>query len=119
MKKRRSRARSRAAASAGGLMLAPMVALMRLPLLAAEAGKSGKLARETALALNEKVEAASEGMFAAQSSMLGSLMQFWPDVLAGRTPAVLSGAAVRRSMDAALAPASRRVAANYRRLSKP
>ena len=97
-------------------MLAPMVALMRLPLIAAEARNSGKWAAESALAINEKMAAMAEGVFAAQMSLLGSASQFWPEVLAGKTPSVLSGVAVERSLDAALAPASRRVAANFRRL---
>ena len=99
-------------------MLAPMVALMRLPLIAAEARNSGKWATESALAVNEKMAAMTEGIFAAHMSLLGSASQFWPEVLAGKTPAVLSGAAVERLLDAAMAPASRRVAANFRRLSK-
>jgi 6-phosphogluconate dehydrogenase len=99
-------------------MLAPVVALMRLPLIAAEARNSGKWAAESALAVNEKMAAMAEGVFAAHMSLLGSASQFWPEVLAGKTPAVLSGAAVERLLDAAVAPASRRVAANFRRLSK-
>lgn len=99
-------------------MLAPMVALMRLPLMAAEARNTGKWAAESALAINEKMAAMAEGAFAAQMSLLGSASQFWPEVLAGKTPSVLSGVAVERSLDAALAPAGRRVAANFRRLSK-
>lgn len=107
-----------AGASAGALMLAPMVAMMRLPLMAAEAGNSGKWAAESALAVNEKMAAIAEGAFAAHMSLLGSAAQFWPEVLAGKTPSVLTGAAVERSLHAALAPASRRVRANFRRLSK-
>jgi 6-phosphogluconate dehydrogenase len=99
-------------------MLAPMVALMRLPLMAAEAGNTGKWAAESALAINEKVTAVAEGMFAAHMSLLGSAAQFWPEVLAGKTPSVLNGVAAERSFDAALGPVSRRVAANFRRLSK-
>jgi len=117
MKNRRSR-RYGALAAPGGLALAPMVAAMRLPLLAAEAGNVGKLASETGLAVTEKIEAAAEGMVAAQWSLFSSALSFWPDVFSGKTPAMLSGAAVERSMQAALAPASRRVSANYRRLSK-
>ncbi len=122
MKNRRS-ARYRVASfgsglGAGGLALAPMVAAMRLPLLAAEAGNVGKLASETGLAVTEKIEAAAEGIVAAQWSLFASAVSFWPEVFSGKTPSILSGAAVERSMQAALAPASRRVSANYRRLSK-
>ncbi|MEP9389095.1 hypothetical protein [Mesorhizobium sp. KR9-304] len=116
MKNRRST--KSAGASAGGLMLAPMVALMRLPLIAAEARNSGTWATESALAVNEKIAAIAEGAFAAHMSLLGSAAQFWPEVLAGKTPSVLTGAAVERSLHAALVPAGRRVRDNFRRLSK-
>ena len=118
MRKHRSRRGTGATAQVGGLMLAPMVALMRLPLMAAEARSGSKWAAESALAVNEKMAAMAEGVFAAQMSLLGSASQFWPEVLAGKTPSVLSGVAIGRSLDAALAPASRRVAANFSRLSK-
>ena len=51
-------------------MLAPMVALMRLPLIAAEARNSGKWAAESALAVNEKVGAMAEGFVACRSFRL-------------------------------------------------
>jgi hypothetical protein len=56
-------------------MLAPVVALMRLPLIAAEARNSGKWAAESALAVNEKMAAMAEGAFAAHMSLLGSASQ--------------------------------------------
>jgi len=99
------------------LMLAPMVAFMRLPLMAAEAGGTGLWATETALAVSEKAAALAEGALAAQWSLMASAARFWPEVLAGRTPAVLSGAAVERAVNAALKPAGRRVRANFRRLA--
>ncbi|MBL8576073.1 MAG: hypothetical protein JNK47_02510 [Mesorhizobium sp.] len=117
MKNRRSR-RYGAIAVPPGLALAPMVAAMRLPLLAAEAGTVGKIASETGLAVREKIEAAAEGIVAAQWSLFSSALSFWPEILSGKTPSVISGAAAERSLQAALAPASRRVRANYRRLSK-
>ena len=92
-------------------MLAPMVALMRLPLMAAEARSGSKWAAKSALAVNEKMAAMAEGVFAAQMSLIGSASQFWPEVLAGKTPSVLSGVAIGRSLDAALGagqPARRR-----------
>lgn len=99
------------------LMLAPMVVFMRLPLIAAEAGSAGLRATETTLAVNEKAAALMEGAFAAQWSMMVSAARFWPEVLSGRTPALLSGAAVERALNAALRPAGRRVRANFRRLA--
>jgi hypothetical protein len=99
------------------LMLAPMVAFLRLPLMAAEAGSGEFWATETALAVNEKAAALVEGALAAQWSLMASAARFWPEVLAGRTPAVLSGAAVARAVNAALKSAGRRVRANFRRLA--
>jgi hypothetical protein len=118
MAKRRSGFLLPSNAGNAGLALAPMVAAMRFPLLAAEAGNVVKLASETGLAVTEKIEAVAEGMVAAHWSLFASAVSFWPEVFSGKTPSTLSGAAVERSMHAALAPATRRVKANYRRLSK-
>ena len=105
------------AALGGDLMLAPMVVFMRLPVMAAEAGSAGAWATETALAVNEKTAAIAEGVLAAQMSLFLSASRFWPEVLSGRTPSILSGAAIEHSLNAALRPAGRRVRANFRRLA--
>ncbi|ODT08442.1 MAG: hypothetical protein ABS58_02605 [Mesorhizobium sp. SCN 65-20] len=98
-------------------MLAPMVVAMRLPMMATEA-RTGKMLRgESLTAVTEKTAAMAEGVVAAQISYLNSAMQFWPEVLAGKTPSVLNGVAAQRSVAAALRPASKRVKANFRRLS--
>ena len=101
----------------GNFMLAPMVAMMRLPIMAGEAGSRTPWSGETARAVSEKAVATAEGLFAAQMSMMGSIAAFWPEIMAGRTPSVLNGVAVERSVQAALAPAGRAVKANFRRLS--
>jgi hypothetical protein len=98
------------------LMLAPAVALMRLPLMAEEAQAGAGV--ETARAISEKTAAMAEGVVAAHLSMLGSLADFWPEVLAGRIPSILDGRALQKSMEAALEPAGRRVKANFSRLSR-
>ena len=98
-------------------MLAPSVAMMRMPLMLAEAG-NGKWATESAMAVNEKIAATAEGLFAAQMSLFGSVSQFWPEVFAGKTPSIFNGVALEKSVDAALAPAGRQVTANFRRLSR-
>jgi hypothetical protein len=100
------------------LMLAPAVIMMRLPLLAAEAGRSSGVGVETARAVSEKAAALAEGAAAAQMSLFGAAMSFWPEVASGRVPALLSGKAIERSLDAALKPIGRRVRANHRRLSR-
>ncbi|QKD06427.1 hypothetical protein [Mesorhizobium loti] len=106
------------AASIGAdLMLAPLVAMMRLPLMAKDAGSNQPWGTETARAVNEKTAAMAEGAFAAQMSVLQSASRFWPEVLSGRTPSLFNGVAAERSISAALKPASRAVKANFRRLS--
>jgi hypothetical protein len=90
---------------------------MRLPLMAADAQSGRPWATETARAVNEKTAAIAEGAFAAQMSFIRSASLFWPEVFSGRTPSVMNGVAIERSINAALKPASRRVAANFRRLS--
>ncbi|MGX7873296.1 hypothetical protein ACVDG5_011360 [Mesorhizobium sp. ORM6] len=98
-------------------MLAPMVAMMRLPLMAMDAGSSRPWSTETARAMSEKTVAMAEGALAAQMSFLHSALRFWPEVLSGRTPSLFNGIAAERSISAALKPASRAVKANFRRLS--
>lgn len=106
------------AAVAGNLMLAPMVAAMRLPLLAAEAQVFLPWRTESLRAVTEKMSAVGEGIVAAQLAYLQSLSGFWPELISGRTPALLSGVAAERSVTAALRPTSRRVKANFKRLSR-
>ena len=111
-------AAAEAASIAGDLMLAPMVALMRLPLMATEAQGGAGLRTETNRAVSEKMAAAAEGMMSAQISVMQSAMRFWPEIFSGRTPSLLSGVAIERSVHAALKPASRAVKANFKRLSR-
>ncbi len=116
-RKRASRS-SRAAASLGGnLMLAPAVIAMRLPLMAAEAGRHGWPA-ETAGALTEKMAAAAEGLAAAQMSIMMSASGFWLEIMSGKTPSLLDGAAMERAAHAALAPSGRAVRSNFGRLAR-
>ena len=63
MKKRSGRNRSGAeqASIASDLMLAPMVALMRLPLMATETGRGAAWRTETNGAVSEKLAAVAEG----------------------------------------------------------
>ena len=63
MKKRSVRVRPGAetASIAGDLMLAPMVALMRLPLMATETQHGAALRTETNRAVSEKLAAVAEG----------------------------------------------------------
>ncbi|WP_332311491.1 hypothetical protein [Mesorhizobium comanense] len=104
-----------AAGIGADLMLAPMVAMMRLPLMVAENGRVNS--PETARAVHEKATAAAEGAFAAQMALWQSAARFWPEVLSGRTPSLFNGIAAANSISAGLKPASRVVKANFRRLS--
>jgi hypothetical protein len=103
---------------AAGFMLAPAVVMMRLPLLAAEAGRAAQLAPETARAVAEKSAALAEGAVAAQLSLMRSAAEFWPNMLLGRSVASQGAAALERAAQAALKPASRQVRSNHRRLSR-
>ena len=118
MKSRSRRVARETAVIGKNLMLAPMVVAMRLPLMAQEAGKANSWGAETARAIAEKNVALVEGIAAAQMSLLQSATGFWFEVFAGKTPSLLSGAAVEQSIQAAMKPASQRVKANFRRLSR-
>jgi len=108
----------REASSIGAdLMLAPMVAMMRLPLMALDARSDQPWSTETARAVNEKTLAMAQGVLALQISLLQSAWRFWPEVLSGHAPSLLNGVAAERSINAALKPASRAVKANFKRLS--
>ena len=103
---------------AADLMLAPAVASMRLPLMASEAQSASSSRAESIRAVTEKSAAMTQGLMAAQLSLWQSALQFWPEVMSGRTPSMLTGVAVERSMRAALQPTRKAVRSNFRRLSK-
>ncbi len=106
--------------TAAKLALAPLVIAHRLPILAAEAAKSPFGGRETRKAASEKLAAATEGALAAQREAGATLVRFWLGALMGTkpSPGQMSRAA-GRVVDAALAPAGKRVSANAKRLSRP
>lgn len=118
-RKRNRRKAAAVAPKAAGLMLAPAVVAMRLPLLAAEAASHRVARPETLKAVTEKAEAFAEGVVAAQMSLARSAWEFWPSVFAGRSPASLGVKAGQAALDAALGPAHKAVGANFRRLSRP
>ena len=118
---RRSKAAGAAAGmlgSAGALSLVPLVMMMRLPLLAAEARTGDGRSAETTRAIAEKTAALAEGAVAEQLALVQAAWRFWPELLSGRVPSLLDGSAVQRSAEEALRPATRRVRANCRRLSQ-
>jgi hypothetical protein len=110
---------TRSAARLGGnLMLAPAVVMMRLPLLAVEAGQLNPWRAETIRATNEKLFALAEGAVAAQISLAQSTMQFWLQVAAGGAPSLFSSAAIEKATQAALGPSGKHVRSNYNRLRR-
>lgn len=113
----RGKSASRSQAIAGNLMLAPMVAAMRMPMLLDESQRLHPWRQESLRAVTEKIAATGEGIAAAQLAYLRSFSSFWPEIFSGKTPSLLSGVAAERSVNAALKPASRRVKANFKRLS--
>ncbi|WP_192183570.1 hypothetical protein [Mesorhizobium amorphae] len=113
----KSRRALEAAAIGQDLMLAPLVAAMRLPLMAADVRNGQAWGTETARAIHEKAAAIAKGAFAAQMELLQSTAHFWPEVFSGRMPSLFNGIAAERSFSAALKPASRAVKANFHRLS--
>jgi hypothetical protein len=102
---------------ATGLMFAPLVMMMRLPIMSAEAQKLGSLPIETIKATSEKTAALAEGIAAYQLAYLKAVMSFWPEVITGRQPSIVSLKLAERAVQAAITPASRRVRANFRRLT--
>jgi len=108
----------RSAVTGADLMFAPMVAMMRLPLLSAEARNPGTLPAETIKAGTEKIAAVVEGVVAVQTAYATAMLSFWPEVMTGRKPSILSRGLAEKAVTAALRPASKRVRANYHRLSK-
>lgn len=98
--------------------LIPMILMFRAPTLAMEAQRGGRFGPETSMAVGEKVTATCEGIVASQLSMWSSMMEFWPDIISGKTPALLSGQALQSCLNASSAPTRKRLRANYRRLSK-
>jgi hypothetical protein len=109
---------ARLSGGAHNFMLAPIVVAMRLPIMAAEAHREAGWSGETMRAASEKAAAAFEGLVAAQLSLIGSTFMFWPQVLAGRSPSMIAQVAFEQAIAASLRPASRRVKANFRRLSR-
>lgn len=119
MRTKKTRRGKEASAIATDLMLAPMVAWMRMPLMAGEMSRIPAARSESLRAVTEKMAAVREGAADAQLSYFRSLAMFWPEVISGRTPSVMTGVAAERMVNAALKPSSRRVKSNFRRLSKP
>jgi hypothetical protein len=107
-----------AAVLTSNLMLAPAVVALRMPMLTAEANSSNPYRVETTRAVTEKMSAMVEGALAAQMAFAQAAIQFWPELMSGRTPSLVSGVAAERALRAALGPSGRTVKSNHRRLSR-
>lgn len=108
------------ATAAADLMLAPWVIVMRMPLLMLEGSRNPwRRAVELEKAVVEKAAAAFESAGVAQAELAQASIRAWGDMANGRAfdhAGMLN--AWSDLADAAMAPAARRVRANYRRLSK-
>ena len=118
MARRSGKSRRAAETLTKNLMLAPAVMAMRMPILAAEAGRHGAWPVETIAAASEKAAAVAEGIAAAQMSLAVSASRYWLELWTGKTPSLLNGVAVERALQAAFAPSGKKVRANHGRLSR-
>lgn len=101
-----------------GLMLAPWVIWMRLPIMMAEAMNPAVTSRrETSRAMTEKASAGIESLASLQMAMLLAPVQVWVDMLGGKAPGMAISRLYRTAQRDAIKPYTRRVAANHRRLS--
>ena len=101
------------------LLLAPFVALRRLPQLWFEALHPNPLITgETQRAISEKMAAVGEGLLAAHTETMLAALDLGEALMTGRLPESPLQTQ-QRIAEAALAPAARRVRANMRRLSQP
>lgn len=112
----RPKGREAGSGSATDLLLAPFVVAMRLPVIYAEAAGGGLTGKETHRAVEEKISAGVEGLWAAQMSLLEAALEFWPAVLSGRHPGDVMADSLSRASRAALHPTSRTVRRNFDRL---
>lgn len=110
--------RRKSVSTAGGLMLAPAVIAMRMPLLLAEANSKAGSGPESARMVSEKMAAMAAGAFAAQTSLMKAAFDFWPQAMSGRMPSLMTGEAQKRALDAASVPFGKAVSANYQRLGR-
>ena len=103
-------------AKLAAMMLAPAVMAMRIPLMAAEMGKTGAWPTESVRAFTEKTLAFNQGIVAAQMSIAAGMFGAWTGMLSGRTHEATK--MMEKAGAAALHPMAIAVRANHRRLSR-
>ena len=98
--------------------LAPMVISQRLPLLWLESiGAAPAGRRESERMVTEKVDAMSEGFFAAQREMMLASFAVGTALMTGRSPVAAAIKGTRRVAHAAVAPGERKMRGNIKRFS--
>jgi hypothetical protein len=107
-----------ALATATEFRLAPAVMGLRIPMLMAEMLEPSSTRRETLSAVTEKAAALHEGLLQAYVAAWRSAWTYWPQLMSGRPATRLAADAVGQTLRAATKPASRRLKANHRRLSR-
>ena len=100
------------------LFLAPMVISQRLPILWLESiGVAPTGRRESERMVTEKVDAISEGLFAAQREIMLATFAMGTAMMAGHSPVAAAIRGTERATQAALAPGERKMRRNFKRLS--
>jgi hypothetical protein len=99
------------------MQMASMVIAMRLPMMMLEGMTETSSRPESTRAVSEKMAAVTDGVVAAQLSVINSAATFWLDVWSGKSPAAIAKATVDKATQAALRPGRKTLRANYKRLS--
>lgn len=99
------------------LQMASMVIAMRLPMMMMEGMTDKSDKPESTRAVSEKMAAVTDGVVAAQISVMNSAATFWLDVWSGKSPAAIAQATIDKATQAALKPGRKTLRANYKRLS--
>ncbi|UGX86825.1 hypothetical protein [Phyllobacterium meliloti] len=98
------------------LQMASMVIAMRLPVMMMEGLTEKSAKTESTRAVSEKMAAMTDGVVAAQMSVMNSAATFWLDVWSGKSPAAIAQATIDKATKAALHPGRKTLRANYKRL---
>lgn len=99
------------------MQMASMVIAMRLPMMMMEGMTEKSTKPESTRAVSEKMAAVTDGVVAAQLSVMNSAATFWLDVWSGKSPAAIAQATIDKATQAALKPGRKTLRANYKRLT--
>lgn len=99
------------------LQMASMVIATRLPMMMMEGLTDKSSKPESMRAVSEKMAAVTDGVVAAQISVMNSAATFWLDVWSGKSPAAIAQSTINKATNAALHPGRKTLRANYKRLT--